>query len=157
MLHIPRNICLAFSGVSYLNTDDVRLFFLFSTGGQMLIHGIAYPFLTIQRRLECQSSLPTLLPQKYKGFFNAFKQIVKQEGFRALYKGFIAYSLAITIWVFSVPAIAQLNMLNSPWAKEDKRDISFRGEVNPMMAYEDEAEDLLDEDLRAAMSSKSHT
>jgi hypothetical protein len=58
---------------------------------------LAYPFLTIQRRLECQSKLIGLLGNKeYKGFFNAMSRIIREEGFFALYRGYSAYLLAVS-------------------------------------------------------------
>jgi hypothetical protein len=62
----------------------------------LVFQTLAYPFLTIQRRLECQSKLVGLLDNKeYKGFFNALNRVVREEGFFALYRGYSAYMLAV--------------------------------------------------------------
>lgn len=140
---------MAVSGISYLGSIDIRLFYL----QVFVMHSLAYPFLVVQRRLECQSVLQGMLPKKYRNSFDAVKQMVKQEGFRSLYKGFTVYSLAIAIWITTVPAIAQLNMLNSPWAREDTRDIRFKGDSGISSQYLDEVDDAMDEDLRAAAIS----
>ena len=85
LLHIPRNLCMAFSGISYLNSIDRRLYYL----QNFIMAGVAYPFLTIQRRIECQSNKrSSMLPKMYKNSYDAAKKIIKKEGFRALYKGF---------------------------------------------------------------------
>ena len=141
-LHIPRNAWMALSGVSYLANLDIRLFYLQS----FIMHSIAYPFLVVQRRLECQSEHIGMLPKRYKNYFDATKQMIKQEGLRSLYKGFSIYSIAIFIWISTVPSITQLCLYYSPWMNQDKRDIRFKNESNS----EYDEEDILDEDIRAS-------
>lgn len=95
-----------------------------------------------------------MLKPRYKGFFSAAKQMYRKEGARSFYKGFTAFFLATSIWMFSVPSIAQWYMMNSPFANQDNRDITFKGDSSPSDRYEDEAEDIYDEDLRAAVTSQ---
>lgn len=83
------------------------------------------------------------------------KVSLRQEGIRGLYKGFPAYFLATAVWMYSVPSLTNWYMMNSPWGDRDQRDITFKGESSPMSKYEEEADDFIDEDLRAAMSDKS--
>lgn len=67
--------------------------------------------------------------------------------FRSLYKGFTLHLLAIIIWTTTVPTIAQLGFLNSPWVDKDQRDIKFKDEYDE---YDEELESIKDFDLRAA-------
>lgn len=134
---------MALSGVSFLASFDMKLFYLQA----FIIHSLAYPFLVIQRRLECQSAHLGMLPKKYRNFFDAAKQMVRQEGIRSLYKGFSVYSLAIFIWISAVPSISQMCLDYSPWINEDTRDIKFKDDRD-FDYYDDD--DILDEDIRAA-------
>ncbi|CAD8158641.1 unnamed protein product [Paramecium octaurelia] len=52
---------------------------------------ISYPFLTIVRRLHCQSTLPGMIPIRYSGPFHALRLITQEEGIRGLYRGFGLY------------------------------------------------------------------
>ena len=136
---------MAFTGISFINSSHG------------LVYGIpilVYPFLTIQRRIECQSQqFKGMLPKRYKGFFSAVWHIYKHEGLKSLYGGFPAYFVATAIWMFSVPSIAQWYMINSPWANQEQRGINFKGDLSGMGKYEDE-DSVYDEDLRAASSSR---
>ena len=59
---------------------------------------LAYPFLTVQRRLECMSLLGVSLLRndEYKGFLDAVKRIYREEGALAFYRGYLAYMLAVS-------------------------------------------------------------
>jgi hypothetical protein len=71
---------------------------------------MAYPFLTVQRRLECQSklSISFLKNDEYRGFFNAMKRIYAEEGLLAFYRGYSAYMLAVSSIISIFPIIAIL-------------------------------------------------
>lgn len=43
-----------------------------------------------------------MLPFKYRNVFSGIKIIVKEEGVRALYKGFLAYSVPVKIYIWMV-------------------------------------------------------
>lgn len=51
---------------------------------------LAYPILTAMRRLQCQSNKPGFIPLRYEGVSHAIKLIFNEEGFRGLYRGFLA-------------------------------------------------------------------
>lgn len=142
-LHIPKNMLLALTGISFMNDANYLMY-----GIPFLV----YPFLTIQRRIECQSQTKGMLPVKYKGFFSGIYQIFKHEGPMSLYRGFPAFFFATMVWMLSVPSISNWMMENSPWANQEQRDIQFTDERGRMGYEEDEEED---EDLRAAVYSKN--
>ena len=137
---------MALTGVSMINQNNALL---------VIIPIAVYPFLTIQRRVECQSHKSKLmLKPKYTHFFNALRTIYREEGLRAMYKGFPAFAIATAIWMFTVPSLAQWYMVKSPWSNQDQRDITFKGDQDPMQAYQEEADDIYDEDIRAAQNSE---
>ncbi|CDW89215.1 UNKNOWN [Stylonychia lemnae] len=88
ILHIPRNICIA----------------------------MTYPFLTVQRRLECQSNIGIALLKnnEYSGFFNAMKRIYSEEGALAFYRGYSAHILAIMLWMSVLPKLTDIMMNKIP-------------------------------------------
>lgn len=55
----------------------------------------SYPLMTILRRLHCQDKLPGMLEPRYKGAFDAFKTILKEEGVRGFYRGFLAFGVVV--------------------------------------------------------------
>ncbi|CAI2370784.1 unnamed protein product [Moneuplotes crassus] len=146
LLHAPKNMLLALTGVSFINSSNWIMY---------CIPFLVYPFLTIQRRIECQSIKKGMLQTKYRGFFSGMYQILKNEGPLSLYRGFPAFFLATTLWMLCVPSISNWYMENSPWANQETRDIKFRDEMDPARRYEEyEDDDIDDEDLRAAAKSQ---
>lgn len=61
-----------------------------------------YPFMTIKRRLECQANVAGMIPQRYSGVLSGIGLILKEEGLRGMYRGFIAYNLVVTISILLV-------------------------------------------------------
>ena len=59
-------------------------------------HIFQYPFITIMRRLHCQDELPGMIPRRYEGWFHALKLIIKEEGVRGIYRGFMAYAVVVS-------------------------------------------------------------
>ncbi|TNV71969.1 hypothetical protein FGO68_gene13874 [Halteria grandinella] len=111
-LHIPRNVCIALTGMKM--TDQISVYSYY--GQSILFQTLAYPFLTVQRRLECMSKMGygLLRNNEYKGFFNACKRIWAEEGAVAFYRGYLAYILAITFWMSVLPQATDFMMMNMP-------------------------------------------
>jgi len=55
MMHVPRNVFLALTGLRL--SEEISYLSMYGTA--FVFQFMAYPFLTIQRRLECRSNLPT--------------------------------------------------------------------------------------------------
>lgn len=55
---------------------------------------IAYPFITVKRRIECQTKQAyTMIPKRYYNSIHAFQLISKEEGIKGFYKGFSLFAL----------------------------------------------------------------
>ena len=77
---------------------------------------LAYPLLTAQRRLEAQSNnRPGMIPMRYIGPLHCLGLMFREEGMRGLYRGYTAYILASSIYVFMVPLIAELIASRQPF------------------------------------------
>jgi len=80
----------------------------------LITNFLAYPFLTVQRRLECRSSQAiSLFPNDvYKsGKFTAcLSQLIKEEGARTLWKGFTANMLTVVIFLSALPTATDFLM-----------------------------------------------
>lgn len=63
---------------------------------QSLSQTLAYPFMTIMRRLQCQDKLPGMIPLRYAGWKHAFKLILQEEGIKGLYRGYLAFIPQVT-------------------------------------------------------------
>lgn len=48
-VHVPRSFVMAFSGFNYFSSTNMQTFI----ATQLAFHSLAYPLLTVQRRLEC--------------------------------------------------------------------------------------------------------
>jgi len=94
--HFPKNILFSLGYVNFFK-DDPDKNFIFTS---VLANTLAYPITTCIRRMQCQDADPGMLPIRYGGCWHAFKLILKEEGFRGLYRGFLAFS-AVT---FSINA-----------------------------------------------------
>lgn len=69
---------------------DKKRFYVFGPGLFMVVRGFIYPFNLIKIRLFMQEQ-----KSLYSGTFDAFRKIVRCEGFRGLYKGFMFSSLGM--------------------------------------------------------------
>jgi len=60
---------------------------------------LLYPFLTVMKRIECQSSLAThsMLREKYSGIIHGLRLINKEEGKKALFKGISSWGFGMVI------------------------------------------------------------
>jgi len=86
-VHLPKNIILT-AGYIHLFKDNPFLSFILATA---ISETLAYPFMTILRRLQCQDKLPGMLPERYSGVWHGFKLIMYEEGIRGLYRGYFAF------------------------------------------------------------------
>jgi hypothetical protein len=57
---------------------------------------LAYPVLTLQRRLSVQSASVRMLPYQYRGVVHGLWTTVTKEGVSSLYRGFGVYSIAVS-------------------------------------------------------------
>eukprot|EP00347_Sterkiella_histriomuscorum_P016067 403354614 len=144
MMHIPRNICIAMTGLKLKNDMDIYTYYAQS----IFFQSLAYPFLTIQRRLECQSKLGygLLKNDEYKGFFNAVKKIYSQEGFLAFYRGYFAYMLAIMFWMSVLPQTTDFMMnrvplLNEMISGQKNKETNSKAQYSPYGNLDDDDED----------------
>ena len=108
--HIPRNFVLALTGFNYFTSINIYTYLIKGCA----FHSLAYPILTVQRRLECQTtSRHGMLPLRYLGILHCFGLMWKEEGLKGLYRGYIAYLLATLIYLTVVPMFAEVMMMKS--------------------------------------------
>ena len=102
--HIPRSFILSLSkaighnyyiaGFNYFSAVNIYTYLV----QNFVFHSLAYPFLTAQRRLECQtSSRAGMLPLRYLGNIHALGLMWREEGIKGLYRGYVAYLLAVSL------------------------------------------------------------
>ncbi len=64
----------------------------------LMFHTAAYPLLTVQRRLECQSTTRAgMIPKRYIGVIHGVGLMWREEGFKGLFRGYVAYMLAVSL------------------------------------------------------------
>jgi len=87
LANIPKNILLGgmFDQNALTQNPGVWIFTVFGSAWAV------YPFLTAQRRLECQSQVGGMLTKRYSGVLHALRLIRQEEGFRGLYRGFLGF------------------------------------------------------------------
>lgn len=49
---------------------------------------LCYPFITVMRRLQCQSELPGMIPERYRNVTHCFKLMMIEEGVKGFYRGY---------------------------------------------------------------------
>jgi len=69
---------------------DKRKFYVIGPSCFILVRGFLYPFNLIKTRLFMQQKA-----SHYSGTFDAFRKVVRHEGFRGLYKGFMVSSFGM--------------------------------------------------------------
>jgi solute carrier family 25 protein 44 len=72
---------------------DKRKFYVIGPSVFVFVRAAVYPSQLVKTRLQIQNSKNPL----YRGTFDAFRKIIRQEGFLGLYKGFGASLLNIFI------------------------------------------------------------
>ena len=109
--YIPFNFLVALaglninSGVSYTSFLATQLFF----------QTLAYPILTIQRRLMCQSNYRAgMIPMRYASPVHALGLTFREEGLRGLYRGYVPFFIASAIFWGIVPLAAEFSMVSNP-------------------------------------------
>lgn len=110
--HIPRSFILALTGFNYFSSVNIYTYLV----QNLAFHTLAYPLLTAQRRMECQSTVRAgMLPLRYLGLIHCLGLMWREEGkLRGLYRGYLAYLVAISFVITVVPISAELIMLKSP-------------------------------------------
>nr|CAG4648028.1 EOG090X08ST [Moina brachiata]SVE93098.1 EOG090X08ST [Moina brachiata] len=104
--------------VSYIRTIewemlDKKKFFPLSIASSMTVRTTLYPFTLVKTRLQIQKGT-----EVYQGTWDAFKKIVKYEGFKGLYKGFWVNMFSVVSGAFyvmtyeNVRHIMQVNNIN---------------------------------------------
>lgn len=110
-LWIPRSFFLAITNFNYTNSGTLLGYF----ASQNLLYTLAYPFLTVQRRLEVSDTTrPGMVPTRYLGPIHAFGLISREEGYRAFYKGLVPYLVATSLTISLIPIIGEYKMMQSP-------------------------------------------
>ena len=113
-MHIPRNFFIALTGMKL--TDQLTLASYYGTA--ILFQTLAYPFLTIQRRLECRSNARiAMLPNEiYKkgSFINCFRTMIAEEGPLSLYRGYTFHLFAMLTWLAVMPLATDYLMAKFP-------------------------------------------
>lgn len=115
LLHLPRNFLVALQGIKL--TDEIS--FASYYGQAFVSQSLAYPFLTVQRRLESLTlsrllctrglNLASDYPTNTIGVLRkTFSQHGIVDGIRSLYRGYTCYVIAIMIWMSALPATTEL-------------------------------------------------
>ena len=129
LMHIPRNFFLALSKYFiYLNLlififtaslkvqDEITYFSMYSAA--LVANLLSYPFLTVQRRLECRSAQSTsMFANDIYGsgrFTSCLSQMIKEEGVRALWKGFSLHMLTVVFFLSALPTATDFLMQKVP-------------------------------------------
>jgi len=95
-----------------------------------LLHGLAYPFLTAQRRMEAQSpNKAGLLHPRYSNYLHCFAQTHKEEGLKGLYRGFPPYLLATVIALTVIPVMAEELLQRSPLMRSKGKDTASENDA----------------------------
>jgi hypothetical protein len=122
--HIPRSFLLSLSKyIKVILTFPLAGFNYFSSvnlytylAQNLLFHSLAYPILTAQRRLECQTTARAgMLPLRYLGTIHTLGLMWREEGLKGLYRGYLAYLVATSMVITMVPVTAELIMLKTPF------------------------------------------
>lgn len=78
-------------------------------GWGFMLHALAYPFLTVQRRMETQvTSKPGMLHGRYNNYMHCILNVHREEGFRGLYRGMPPHLMAAALMA-CVPYVAHSN------------------------------------------------
>ena len=119
-MHIPRNFFIALSGLKISDQITWASYY----GMAALSQTLAYPFLTVQRRLEARSKQVGMLSNdtyKRGSFFSCFSEMIKTEGSLSLFRGYSAHMLAILFWMSLLPVATNFLMTKLPLYLDPKR------------------------------------
>lgn len=87
-LTIPKNIFMFLAWFNFLQTTPEISFMISS----ILSHVVTYPFTTVMRKMQVQSSHPMMYEEK-KSLTNLVKEMWYTNKVRGFYQGFLAYSV----------------------------------------------------------------
>lgn len=65
-----------------------------------------------------------MIPIRYIGPLHAFGLTLREEGMRGLYRGYIAYAIATSIYCITVPMLTELTVLNRPISGTYSNDVN---------------------------------
>ena len=111
-MNIPRNFFIALTGLKM--SDELSLTQYY--GSTLAFQTLAYPFLTLQKRLECRSRLTGLVSNSSSVF-----SLVREEGVLSLYKGYLCHSLALLVWMSLLPKVSDWLMDQLPLYMDPKK------------------------------------
>ena len=110
-VNVPRMFILSLSGFNFTTQANLGNF----VASQLLFHSLAYPLLTVMRRLQCQSpDRAGMIPMRYEGAIHCLGLMWREEGLRGLYRGYWAYILATAIHHIFVPMTAEFSLIKHP-------------------------------------------
>jgi hypothetical protein len=87
LANIPKNMILGGAFDQNTLTMNPILWFATVVGSAWMV----YPFLTVQRRLECQSETGGMIKKRYSGVVHGLRLVKQEEGIRGLYRGFAGF------------------------------------------------------------------
>ncbi|XP_022671582.1 solute carrier family 25 member 44-like isoform X1 [Varroa jacobsoni] len=99
---------------------DKSRFISFTTINSLALRSLVYPFTVVKTRLQVQSAY------NYTGTCDALRQIVRYEGFRTLYKGFMINSMSS---VSSMAYIITYEKIRDCLSRRGVTDSSLKGFV----------------------------
>jgi len=65
-----------------------------------------------------------MIPTRYIGPLHGFGLTLREEGFRGLYRGYIAYAIATVIYTAVVPILTEITVLNRPISGTYENDVN---------------------------------
>ena len=101
--NLPINIAFSISSTIPNNNKFALIF-----SSYFLTSILVYPFMTLQRRLECMDLKNNFgLKLRYNNMRNGFQVVFREEGLRGFYKGFVAHTIVkgisgIVFMIFSM-------------------------------------------------------
>lgn len=95
-------------GERFFDSNSSMLHALSALGAATITNVATQPIWTIKTRLQTQILRGT--EQQYRGTFHAFRTIVRNEGFFALYSGFLAQSVGGVHVIVQFPAYEKLKL-----------------------------------------------
>lgn len=121
---IPITICFSSSNESIIVVDErgerPSLFEPLKTG--FLLNLLLYPLMTVQRRLQCQSTDTFMLPARYRNYRHAFRDMYKVEGWRSFYRGFPLHMIGFVGFLLIVKS-AKLSLENSTMSGNVSKEV----------------------------------
>ena len=116
--HAPKCFALSFLDINF--SSKITLYGLILK--QIMINALAYPFITVWRRMECQANVQGMIPKRYTNSWHWLGLTYYEEGFKGLYRGFISYSIGLTIYALVIPMLMFLSMNHSPLFGKNIKD-----------------------------------